>query len=310
MSDPATPKGTADGDFTFGRDSQGNLLLDGVVVERNRFADAYEVPEDEEPAGGPNAAVEGEEAVKEPEPEPEPEAAAPPKEPEKLKFSLKVHGEEINRELTREEITARLQLAEDYTKKTQALAEDRKKIEPFLPIIEKQEFKDWLDTQVQIGAIEAPKAPPPPAPEDVMGYRMRTQDPDFNEIQSAMVEWSATIPQHEASFINENHRVFNDVFDRFKAARGTKAQPATPAKPAEKADQKLIEKAIALKEVAKANARVETPGGQPEPPDPKREWNKTYKELRRAVQTGERFVTYKGQRMEADVAWVLHHNSQ
>jgi len=314
MTDPATPeKGTA-GDFTWGKDSQGNLLLDGVVVERNQFADAYEVPDaEEEPAGGPNSAVEGEEPKTEPEAEPtepvkspEPE---PPKPPERLKFTLKVHGEQIERELTKEELTAKLQLAEDYTKKTQSLAEERRKIEPFLPIIEKPEFREWLDSQVQLGVIEAPKPPSPPAPEDVMGYRMRTQEPDFQEIQSAMVEWAATLPQHEAGFINDNHRVFNEVYDRFKTARTAKAQPLpTPAAPVQ-ADPKILERAIAAKEVAKANAKVEPPGGQQEEADPRREWKRIDRELQRAVRSGERFVRYKGQRMDADVAWVLHRST-
>ena len=310
MSDPATPEKGTDGTFTYGRDSRGNLLLDGVIVERNPYADAYEVPEEEEPKGEENAAVEGEEAKTAPvEPEPEkPPEPEPPKAPEKLKFTLKVHGEQIERELTKEELTTRLQLAEDYTRKTQSLAEERKKIEPFLPIIEKPEFKEWLDTQVQLGTIEAPKAPPPPAPEDVVGYRLRTQEPDFKEIQSAMVEWAATLPQHEAGFINDNHRVFNEVYDRFKAAKGAKAQPKETPAPVAQADPELLKKAIAAKEVAKTVAKVEPPGGQPEEVDPSREWKRINRELQKAVKANDKWVTYKGQRMQADVAWVLHNS--
>jgi len=309
MTDPATPdKGTA-GDFTYGKDSHGNLLLDGVIVERNQYADAYEVPDEpEEPEGGPNAAVEGE-AAKADTPEPEPvktEEPKPPVVPATLKFTLKVHGEQSERELTRDELTAKLQLAQDYTKKTQALAEERRKIERFLPIIEKPEFKEWLDTQVQLGAIEAPKPPPPPAPEDVMGYRMRTQEPDFKEIHSAMVEWAATLPQHEAGFINDNHRVFNDVYDRFKTARVAKAQPVQTPAPLVQADPKVIEKAIAAKEVAKDTARVEAPGGQAPDMDPNREWKRVNRELQKAVRGREKFVMYKGRRMDAEVAWVMH----
>ena len=315
MTDTATPKEGTASDFTYGKDQQGNLLLDGVVVERNPFADAYEVPEDaEEPAGGPNSAVEGEEPEAEPEEEPakpvEEPTPEPPAEPEKYKFSLKVHGEQIEQELTREQLIAKLQLSEDYTKKTQALAEERKRIEPYLPIIDKPEFKEWLDTQVQIGAIEAPAQPPPPAPEDVMGYRLRAQDPEFQDIKDAMVEWAATLPQHEAGFIDNNHRVFNVTYDRFKAARGTKAQPVPTPAPATKADPEVIKKSIAAKEVAKASARVESPGGQAPDVDPSREWKRTDRELQRAVRDGEKFVFYKGKRLDADVAWVLHRSTQ
>lgn len=315
MPETATQKGTEEkkGDFTWGRDSQGNLLIDGVVVERYRGGRLPE-PTDNEPEEQEEPKEEAKpvktEEVKEPPPvaqEPPPE----PQKPEKHKFKLKVQGEELEQELTQEQLVARLQMAEDYQRKTMALAEERRKIEPFLPIIEKPEFKQWLSDQVEAGAIEAPKTAPRPSDEDIIKYRIREQEPEFREIQHLMAEWAVTLPSYEADILATNHKVFNDTYDRFKAtyqAKKLEAQPIPPPKePAPvRIDPKDLERIIQSKEVSKAQAHVESPGGTPPEVDPKKEWRKMDRELRRAVREKERNVRYDGKMMDSEVAWVLH----
>lgn len=316
MSDPATPeKGTElkPNEFTYGKNEDGDLMIDGVVVERygGRFqGDATsEVPvEDDEPTGGPNAAVEGEQArvaeqAKPVDPPLAPVPAEPTKPPEKQKFKLKVHGEDIERELSPEEIVAKLQMAEDYHLKTSQLAEQRRKIEPFLPIIDKPVFKQIVDEMVSRGEIEAPQPTTPPSPEDVIGYRLRCAEPDFKEIQASVTEWATTLPVYEADILDKNHKAFNDAYDRFKGLRASKIAPTVAPPAPSTAD---IEKSIAAKEVAKETARVEAPTGTTPEVDPAREWKKIDRQLERAVKTGQRHITYRGRNMDAELAWVMH----
>ena len=310
MPETATPKGTElePGQFVFGRDKEGNLLVDGTIVEkRGEIIDEEEVAE-EEPKEEAKPAKK--EVVKEPPPvaqEPPPE---PPK-PEKQKFKLKVQGEELEQELTQEQLVARLQMAEDYQRKTMALAEERRKIEPFLPIIEKPEFKQWLSDQVEAGAIEAPKTAQRPSDEDIIKYRIREQEPEFREIQRLMAEWAVTLPSYEADILATNHRVFNDTYDRFKTTYTAKKKEAEPKPPEPqpqtlKIDPKDLERIIQAKEVQKEKAHVESPGGAVPEVDPMKEWRRVDRELRKAVREGQRTVKYKGKVVDADTAWAMH----
>jgi len=66
-----------------------------------------------------------------------------PKE-EVFQFRLKVQGEIQDVSLTREEVVKQLQLAADYMKKTEKLAADRRRIEPYLSILASEEFEAFL----------------------------------------------------------------------------------------------------------------------------------------------------------------------
>ena len=190
------------------------------------------------------------------------------------------------------------------------LAEDRRKIEPFMPIIEKPEFKQWLGEQVELGTIEAPRTAQPPSPEDVIGFRMRQQEPEFADIQLAISEWAATLPVYEAEILNSNHRAFNDAYDRFKSVKKARVLEATPPPPPllapVKPDPKVMEKNLQAKEISKDVARLETPGGTPPEVDPMKEWRKMDRELRKAVRDGVPQVRYQGRWVDPDVA-LCHH---
>lgn len=315
MTKPATPKGTElnENEFRYGVNEQGDMVVNGVVVEKAGEL-IPDPPPPEEPEEGVSAEVEGAEATPSPPPQPKEEPPPEPVQPqvsERQKFKLKVQGEEIEREYTPQELIARLQMAEDYQKKTMQLAEERRKIEPFMPIIEKPEFKQWIGEQVEAGVLEAPRTAPPPSPEDIIGFRMRQQEPEFVEIQTAMTEWAATIPAYEAEILNTNPRAFNDAYDRFKATKKALAEKATPPpapRPPEppKPDPKVMEQILQAKKVASEQARVETPGGTPPEVDPKKEWRKVDQMLRKAVKDGTRVVKYQGKWVDPDMAWAQH----
>jgi hypothetical protein len=319
MTDPATPeKGAEEGTFKFGRDKEGNLLVEGVVVEKGGFLGVEPGEEDDEPEGGENIHVEGEavaeppkkEEVKEPEPEPEPKPE-PPAEPEKKKYKYKAQGEEYEEELDERELLARLSMAQDYYQKTTKLAEDRRKIEPFLPIIEKPEFRQWLGEQVEAGVVDAPKQAPAPEPEDVIAFQLNMQDPEFNEIQATMSEWAQTLPAYEREALDSNHKVFNQTYTRFKQARKEKmaaVQPTPPPTPPppQQTDPKTLEKIIQSKEVAKEQAKVETPGGPAPEVNPMKEWRRIDRELQRAVRERRPSVRYRGELTDPEAAWALH----
>ena len=64
-----------------------------------------------------------------------------------LTLKIKVHGEEKEVSLTRDELIKRIQLAEDYQLKTQQLAEDKRKIAPYLHVFKSDAFHAWLADQ-------------------------------------------------------------------------------------------------------------------------------------------------------------------
>jgi len=64
-----------------------------------------------------------------------------------LTLKIKVHGEEKNVTLTRDELIKRIQLSEDYQLKTQQLAEDKRKVAPYLHIFKSDAFHAWLADQ-------------------------------------------------------------------------------------------------------------------------------------------------------------------
>ena len=70
-----------------------------------------------------------------------------------LTLKIKVHGEEKEVTLTRDELIKRIQLAEDYMVKTQKLAEDRRQLEPYRHVFKSNAFQTWLADQ----PTEAPR---------------------------------------------------------------------------------------------------------------------------------------------------------
>ena len=64
-----------------------------------------------------------------------------------LTLKIKVHGEEKEVTLTRDELIKRIQLSEDYQLKAQQLAEDKRKVAPYLHISKSDAFHAWLADQ-------------------------------------------------------------------------------------------------------------------------------------------------------------------
>ena len=84
-------------------------------------------------------------------PAPEPVDADAP-----LTLKIKVHGEEKEVTLTRDELIKRIQLAEDYQLKTAKLAEDKRKVAPYLDVIKSDAFHAWLADQPTEGTKALP----------------------------------------------------------------------------------------------------------------------------------------------------------
>ena len=139
--------------------------------------------------------------------------------------------------------------------------------EPILKLSKKENFKEWLKEQVEMGYVEDPHPIPRPGPEDVMGTATRRQDPAFEEIRQAMIEYAQTLDERDQELLMNNHAVFNATYDKFKAARGNRPPivPRTTGAPLN------WERSIAAKEVLKDQARVEPPGGIPTAPDPQKD---------------------------------------
>ena len=73
-----------------------------------------------------------------------------------LTLKIKVHGEEKEVTLTRDELIKRIQLAEDYMVKTQQLAEDKRKVAPYLHVFKSDAFHAWLADQPTEGTKPLP----------------------------------------------------------------------------------------------------------------------------------------------------------
>jgi len=296
MPDTTTPLTGDVGDFEYTIDESGNLLIDGQSagkVDRPETVEPEEAPVEEEDTPEPEkeAAPVEEKAAEEPPPVPK-----EPILPDRVKLKVKIYGEESEREFTREELVAQVQKGLAAEKRFQEVAEKERAIEPFLHIKDSPEFKDWLNNIVQENPALAPVAPPPPSPEDVMGYRLRREEPDASEIIEAMKDWQATLPIYEAKALDSNHRVFNMAFDRFKAARQTKTavskEPATPpvAKPEPKPipNKEEAEKVIAAKERQKESARTVPPSVGAEDRSEDKAKQKKEADLRRRIKSGDR----------------------
>jgi hypothetical protein len=110
------------------------------------------------------------------------------------------------------------------------------------------------------------------------------KDPGFDNIRQAMVEWAVTLPDYEARQLEENHRVFNMAYDRFKAAQG-QIQPA-PAPDKAVATKEVAEAVLATKELRKDGARAERSGVHVET-DPNKARNQRVTQLQKRSRTGD-----------------------
>lgn len=258
-------------------------------------------PEKDDPAPEEKTEPEGktkpEEKAAETTPVKDVEAPKEPEVPQTIteKYKFKVYGEDRELDLPKglpKDVLSRIQagLAADQRFKEAAALEAE--VEPFRHVLKTQVFKEWLDEQVKENPELAPKAPPAPQPEDVVAYRVRARDEDFEEIRSAMEEWAtSSLSSFEQKAIRTNYRVFNETYDRFargireaRASAPPKPAPATPT--AQPTDPKTREKIIQAKEVHKEAAKVEKPGVATEEDAAQARFNKHVKELHKILRTG------------------------
>lgn len=291
-----TPQGTPMFNVDFGKGGVVNLMEGLSPTELEELTGTKD---DEDVEAKPNATLEGEEVVPEPEPEPEPakeepkdkvpepEPAkaepAPPVEPDAFEFKIKHRGQEKDLKLTREQLIAKLQMAEDYNVKTSELAETRRKLEPYLPIVERPEFNQWLSEQYEAGTFEKPKAPPPVPATDEYEFHRRNADPDFEAIRSEMRSYALTLPERAQALLASDYATFNREYDRF-ATNYRERKPA-PA-PVVTVDPKVQEKILQSKEKIKEKAAVEKPGTAPEETG-EINWKRQEKELVKRMRAGD-----------------------
>ena len=285
---PTQPEGE-NGDFSFEITKDGNLLLDGRDTEY-RSVNPLQMDVPEEPASEDSTADEPPPAQNTPEAQTQDET--PPQKEEvsretlgKQKFKLKVYGEELEKEFDQNELIATLQKGLASEKRFQEVAAKEREIEPFQHIVKSSQFKDWLDSQIQAGQIEAPAPPPKPEPEDIMGYRLRAKESDFQNIRTAMAEWAVTLPDYEARQLESNHRVFNMAYDRFKAAQG-QTQPSSTAPNKVVATKEVAEAVLATKEQRKDSARAVSSGTHVDS-DPNKAKQQRIAQLQKRSRTGD-----------------------
>lgn len=314
MEKPSNPKGPPAYNVQIGSETV-NLLEHLSAAELG-----FEVPDEPEdtpedkPAGEPNAHLEGEQTVKDEEEAKEPEPTAPPKEEEKPKeeakpppspdeieytLKVKVQGEERELKLSKDELIKRVQLAEDYYKKTAEVADMKRKIEPHLHVIDTPEYIDWLKDRREAGQIREEPDMPVHSATDEYEYIKRTADPDFLEIQAELRAFAATLPVRGQELLSSDYQTFNREYDRIaseRRARKARLSEPPPQQPPP-VDPKVQEKILQAKEKAKENAVVETPGaGKPEDTAFK-EWKRKEKELVKRMKGGDD---------EAAIELILH----
>lgn len=223
-------------------------------------------PVGEKPA--PTEKAEEEKPKEEPPPKvetpPEPPPAAPA-EDGPVVYKIKHRGQEKELSLTKDQLIARLQMAEDYTVKTSELAAKQRELDPVLHVTKMPAFQEWLKEQRESGAIETPAAPPQAANTDVFGYYTRVAEPEFKDIHADVVGYALTLPEPAQNIIATDYATYNRVYDEMKAKRNAATKPnAPPAPPPPAVDPKVQEKILQAKERAKEQAVVEKPGGAAE----------------------------------------------
>ena len=277
----------------------GKVIIDGVdVTEIARFG-ADEGPEDETPKQEPaadNAVLEGDEVepevAKEPVEEPVKEVEPPkvpdkepvkPTEPEKLKFKLKFRGKEDEVEYDPSQIQVRLNKLRAFEENEKEFWEQRKKVEPYAPIVESEWFKAKLAEAYESGELSKPEEAP--APPSTVQYEVirRKADQDYDAVMESLRDYARNLPLEAVKILDSDASVFLSEYDRIATElRSKKVEPEKPQK-SDKQDPKDVKAKLALKESAKTRAAVAQPGTMGEPPDPNRAVQKRLKELERAI---------------------------
>lgn len=278
----------------------GRVFLEGqdvTEIARTEYA------EDMEPAANPdNAHVEGEEAeeaaeeVKEPEADkepkeaeaekpaedPKPEAVEEPKTPEKIKFKTKFRGKEEEVEYDQSQLQVRLNKLRAFEENEKEFWDKKKKLDPYMPVVESDWFKQKLAEAYETGELEKPSAPPPVP--SLVQYELakRQADPDHDEVLAELREYAMRLPQDAAMLLDSDPTVFLPEYDRVAAERRARLEKAA-VKAEPKVTPEEVKKKLELKEVAKKSAAVSAPGVQAESVSPLKSWEKTERELMKAL---------------------------
>ena len=262
-----------------------NAVLDfggGFVADFSDFVEGDPLAAEETQEGEPNVAIEGEKTIPEGEeekpleksakeeekpPEEGKEQEPPPVDP--YEFMLKFRGKEETAKLTKEQITGRLQLLKSYQENEKEFWENAEKFQAYRKIIEAPWFQEVVKEKVQSGEAEITPVVPEAKPEDVIGYQLRINEPDFAKVTEAMQEWVVTLPYDQQILVRKSHGIFNQTYDRFKSILQQQSAPAAPTAPnpaaasntqASTVDPKTAKAILETKEIRKAQAAVEQPG--------------------------------------------------
>lgn len=273
----------------------GKVFMDGVdVTEIARPGGEDELPE---PANVDNAALEGDEAEK-PEPEEKKESVeakkedvvpekkpdekpAEPAEPDKLKFKLKFRGKEEEVEYEPTQIQVRLNKLRAFEENEKEFWEKTREVEPHRAIISSDWYKAKLKEAYESGELAAPEAPEAPPVKVQYEIAKRRNDPDYLEIQEAVLDYARTRSREEQLMIDSDAEVYISEFDRLAKEVREKKVPPIPVAP--KVDPADVKKQLALKESAKIRAAVVAPGTMPEQRSQATAVQKRMRELERAM---------------------------
>lgn len=176
------------------------------------------------------------------------------KTPQTKKYKIKYNGEDVELDVSDQDLVNHLQRSYDYETKINKLAEDRNLIAPYKRILETDWFKTKLEEGLRTGEIEKPAPVEKPSEEAIFEYNRKALDPDFDVIRKAMVDWALTLPEPMQWQLDNNYNVFNKEYDRVAKIIRKKKQE----KPLNLNEKKKIDKIIAQKEDLKNKARVES----------------------------------------------------
>lgn len=257
---------------------------------------------DETPAEPPEPAVEGEDLEeKEPEkketeeseqekeedetPSEKPEDPEVPPEPDKWKFNLKFRGDVEEKEYTQEQVQVRLQKLRAFEENEKEFWQQKREIEPYIPIIKSDWFREKLKEGYEAGELEKPPEPPAPPVGLTYEHLKRKADPDYEEIVAALASYAMGLDPKAAELLDTDLPTFLKEYDRFakEVREGKKTAPPEEQKKPPKTDPAELKKKLELKEIAKEKANVVKPGSATDPPNPVKVWEKKYRELQKEL---------------------------
>jgi len=276
---------------------KGRVFIEGVDVTHlvNPDASRTEAEEEpEEPQGSPdNAQVEGkepeppkEEAKEEPKEEEKPPEEPPkepepekPKGPDKWKFKLKFRGKEEDVEYDPVQVQVRLNKLRAFEENEKEFWERNKRLEPFLPIIESDWFRQKVAEAYETGELEKPPAPPPVPMQIQYEIMKRQAEPDHAEILNELREYAMRLPPEAARMLDSDPTVFLPEYDRVAKDRRERLEKMAAKPEPPKATPEEIKKKLEHKEAVKKAAVVTPPGVQGEQASPLKSWEKREREL-------------------------------